>query len=72
MKKIIIKNQFDLWSYPNGLTLILFIAISPYLIGNIGSYLAEFFTNEPCNTSNCFWSIMPIFLIYTIRLELYY
>lgn len=47
-------TRFSLW-----LGVIIFLALSPFIIGFIGAYLSELITNEPCHEGNCFWGVIP-------------
>ncbi len=47
-------TRFPLW-----LSIIIFLALSPFIIGFIGAYLSELITNEPCHEGNCFWGVIP-------------
>lgn len=49
-----ILTRFPLW-----LGVIIFLALSPFIIGFIGSYLTEFITNKDCHEGNCFWGVIP-------------
>ena len=54
-------TRFPVWFFA-----IIFFALSPYLIGILGSYLTELWTGEPCNESNCGWMVLPFFTFITL------
>ena len=58
-KKIIFKNQGDLWKFLTGIVVILLIGLSPFIIGYTGMQLSEWFTEAPCHEGNCFWATLP-------------
>jgi hypothetical protein len=47
-------TRFPLW-----LSGIIFLALSPFIIGYIGAYFSELITNEPCHEGSCFWAVIP-------------
>ncbi len=56
---IILKNKKHyLTRFPLWLSVIIFLAFFPFIIGFIGAYLSELITNEPCHEGNCFWGVI--------------
>lgn len=66
MAKIIKKKRQYITRFPVWFFAIIFFALSPYLIGILGSYLTELWTGEPCNESNCGWMVLPFFTFITL------
>ena len=51
---------------PVGLALSLFIGLSPWIIGVLGSWFTERLTGEPCHEGNCGWMVLPWFTFLTL------
>ena len=66
MPKIIKRKRHYFTRLPVWFVAIVFFALSPYLIGVLGSYLKELSTGEPCNESNCGWMVLPFFTFITL------
>ena len=52
-----------------GLALLVFLAISPVLIGISGAYLTEWLTGESCHEGNCVWGALGWLAFFTIPLS---
>ena len=64
---IIIKHKKHyLTKLPLWITVVIFIGLSPILMGIMGSWFVELTTGEPCDAGNCFWMVLPWFAIYSI------
>lgn len=61
---IIRSKKHYLTRFPLFLLFIIFIGLSPFIIGFTGAYLTELFTGEPCHEGNCFWMVLPWFGIF--------
>ncbi len=48
------------------LLVIVFLAISPILIGVLGAWITELNTGETCHEGNCSWMVLPWFGMITI------
>jgi len=46
--------------------LIIFIGLSPWIIGVAGSWLTEWLTGQPCHKVNCGWMVLPWFTFLTL------
>jgi hypothetical protein len=66
MAKIIKRKQHYFTRFPVWFLAIIFFALSPYLIGVLGSYLTELSTGEPCHEGNCGWMVLPFFTFITL------
>jgi len=52
--------------FPVGVALIIFIGLSPWIIGVAGSWLTEWLTGLPCHEGNCGWMVLPWFTFLTL------
>jgi hypothetical protein len=66
MKKILYNKASHIWKFPIGLLMAGLIAFSPLIIGGIGAYFSELITGRECNEANCFWGVIPWFMLLTI------
>jgi hypothetical protein len=66
MPKIIKRKRHYLTRFPIWFVAILFFALSPYLIGVLGSWLTELSTGQPCHEGNCGWMVLPFFTFITL------
>ncbi len=56
---IILKKRSHIYSrIPGGILIILFISISPLVIGLIGGSISEWLTGNPCHEGNCIWGVL--------------
>lgn len=65
----IIKHKRDYFTkLPAVLVSIIFIGVSPVLIGILGERITETLTGEPCHEGNCGWMVLPWLGMITIPL----
>ncbi|MCX2745454.1 hypothetical protein OO013_16360 [Mangrovivirga sp. M17] len=61
MPVIIKQKKHYLTRLPLWLALVIFIGLSPFIIGFIGAWITEATTNQPCHEGNCEWMVIPWF-----------
>ncbi len=66
MPKIIKRKRHFFTVFPVWFIAIIFLGLSPYLLGILGSYLTELSTGEPCHEGNCGWMVLPFFTFITL------
>ena len=57
-------TRLTLW-----LIVIVFIGLSPILIGFLGAWITELSTGEPCHEGNCNWMVLPWMGMITIPIS---
>ena len=45
---------------------IIFLSLSPFIIGLSAAWLTEQLTGESCHEGNCVWGVIPWFGLYTL------
>ena len=66
MAIIIKKSRHFYTRLPLGLLILIFIALSPIIIGMIGATFIEWSTGNPCHEGNCVWGALGWFAFITI------
>jgi hypothetical protein len=56
-------TRLPLWFF-----VIVFIGLSPIIIGMLGAWISEATTGEPCHEGNCSWMVLPWFGFISIPL----
>jgi len=63
---IINHKKHYLTRLPLWLIFIVFIGLSPIIIGLLGAWVTEIITRQPCHEGNCVWMALPWMIMLSI------